>query len=128
MKKILSLLLMLAMGLSLCACDDTSGGGIKRTEIEKVYDAVESMRIATEATDKQLSKTIGGNKIASIRITITNTQKISDNEYLVSGKITKVDVYGNNWNNTFDCSVESDDGDRWDADNFEYKSNNWIKG
>ena len=133
MKKTIAILLAFCLCVGLCACSTNTnyskyGENTEKSEYEKVHDAVEMQRMVTEATDKKFS-TIGGNQINSVRITITNTEKISDTEYVVNGRITKIDVYGTSWNNTFDCSViTSDNGESWDAGRFQYKSDSWTKG
>ncbi len=133
MKKTIAFILALYLCIGLCACstntnDSKYSTNNEKSEYEKVHDAVELQRMVTEATDKKFS-TIDGNQINSVRVAITHTEKISDTEYIVNGKITKIDVYGTSWNNTFDCSVTtSDNGESWDAGRFQYKSDSWRKG
>ena len=117
-KKILCLLLAMIMLLSLCAC----GGNNKKakTPEEEIRQKVETM-----AAIKYIGSTIGGKELKSSRASVSTVRKISDTEYLVSGKITMMDVYGTNWNNTFDCTVEKD-GTDWDVGSFDYTSENWT--
>lgn len=128
-KKLLCVVLALVTICSCCACgrngsSDTDGGaetGEKSTE-----DVVRSL-VESRGMTAYFGMTIGDNELKSSRVTITNVKKVSDTEYNVSGKIVMTDVYGNNWNNTFDCSVKQRGSD-WSAGSLEYKSKNWTKG
>ena len=63
----------------------------------------------------------------SSEATITNISKISENEYLVNGRMEMIDVYGKSWTNNFDCTVVSYDGKTWIIQgDFRYKSNHWY--
>ena len=134
MKKIIAMLLAVCLCVGLCACSapliDHAEGNSKaeskeKTETEKVHDAVELRRMITEASDKKFS-TIGDVGITSVRITITNTEKVDDWEYMVNGQITKIDVYGRPWRNYFDCTVMGDEeSGEWVAEAFEYLTKSW---
>ena len=131
MKKIIAMLLAVCLCVGLCACsasliDHAEGNKSKeKTETEKVHDAVETQRIITEGLDR-LGTTISSGRIKSVRINITNTEKVDDWEYMVNGQITKTDVYGRQWLNYFDCTVIGDEDDGgWDAEEFEYLYDSW---
>ena len=123
-KKILCLMLAVLAVCSLCACGSGSNSSStkEKTPEQQVRSAVESRGML-----QYYGSTIGGNELKSSRATITNVKKVSDTEYLVSGKIVMTDIYGTNWNNTFDCKVKKS-GDSWSAGSFEYTSKNWTKG
>lgn len=132
MKKAIGILLVFCLCIGLCACgmneDNSSGETQGKSEREKVEWAVEIRRIAMEASDTKFGTTIGDNEIKSVSVSITNMEKLSDTEYIVNGRITKTDVYGTKWNNTFDCKVTSSDGEEWSAGSFQYKSDSWTRG
>lgn len=123
-KKILCLMLVVLAISSLCACVDGSDSSSTK---EKTPE--QQVRSAVEASGRTayFGKSIGGNEIKSSSATITNVKKISDTEYLVSGKVVMTDVYGTKWNNNFDCTVRKS-GDRWSAGSFDYTSSKWTKG
>lgn len=133
MKKVICLSLALILAVSLCACGSLTGNGgsasetPEKSETEKVYDAIEIRRMATEAADKKFS-TIGDNAIKSVSVNVTNLEKVSDTEYVANGTVTKTDIYGTKWNNQFDCKVTTSDGEEWSAGSFAYKNDKWSKG
>ena len=120
-KKILCSVLAVVTMLSLCACGSSTSGTSKTTE-DQVREAVESRGRVVHIGSK-----IGDNELNSSNVNITNVKKISDTEYLVSGKIVMTDVYGTAWNNTFDCEVTKE-GDEWSAGSFEYTNSSWRRG
>lgn len=125
LKRTLCLMLVLLMVGSLCACGSNNSSNskpVEKSEEELVRDAVETQRLF-----EYRFITIGGNEIQSANITITNIKKVSETEYLVNGKIVMNDVYGTQWNNTFDCTVKKSNGS-WSANSYEYKSDSWRKG
>ena len=114
------ILIILSLG-TLCACGDTNN---KRSPEQQVSDIV-----FTKSVGEFRWSTIGGNELRSSSATITNVKKVSDSEYLVSGKMVMTDIYGTKWNNTFDCTVLYDfDDDEWSAGQFEYTSSTWRRG
>ena len=130
-RRILCMLLVLFTVGILCACGSSSTGtgststgtGSKsKTPEEEVRSAVESRGMFA-----YFGSSIGGNELKSSYTTITNVKKVSDTQYIVSGKIVMTDIYGTNWNNTFDCTVRKS-GESWSAGSFEYTSKNWTKG
>lgn len=133
MKKVVCLTLAFILVVSLCACGALTGSGEgtnktpEKSEREKVYEAIEIRRMATEATDKRFS-TIGDNAINRVSVNITNLEKVSDTEYIANGTITKTDIYGTQWNNRFDCKITTSDGEEWSAGSFTYKDDKWTKG
>ena len=141
MKKTIAILLVVCLALGLCACTKAASGGkndgksSEKTEIELVHDAVELRRVTTEVVDRT-GTTIGSGLIKSVQITITNTEKVDDLEYMVNGQIIKTDVYGRKWLNYFDCTVVGDEGEdaswdtekntiTWDAEEFDYLKSSW---
>lgn len=125
-KKMICVLLALLTVGSLCACGmDSSSNGTSKTEItpeQQVRSIVESRGMT-----QYIGSAIGGNELKSSRATVTNVKYVSFTEYVVSGKIVMTDIYGTNWNNTFDCKVKKS-GNIWSAGSFEYTSKNWTKG
>ena len=124
-KKILCLMLAVLAVCSLCACGSgsKSSSTTEKTPEQQVRSAVESRGML-----QYIGSTIGGNELKSSRVTITNVKKVSDTEYRVSGKIVMSDIYGTNWNNTFDCKVTQKSDGGWSTGSFEYTSKNWTKG
>ena len=104
LKKSLCIILALLTICTLCACGNPSGGSSAKSSLEQ---EVEQVRSAVQVRGSLLhwGTTIGGNEIKSSDVTITNVKKMSDTEYIISGKIVMRDIYGTNWNNTFDCTV-----------------------
>lgn len=124
-KKILCLLLAVLAVCSLCACGSGSNSSStkEKTPEQKVRSAVESRGML-----EYFGSTIGGNELKRSSATITNVKQVSDTEYRVSGKIVMTDIYGTDWNNTFDCKVTQKSDGSWSAGSFEYTSKNWTKG
>ena len=123
LKKILCLLLAICMICSLCAC---GGGNADEPKEKTPEDEVRSAVRARGAT-AYFGSSIGGNELKSSNATISTVKKVSDTEYRVSGKIVMTDVYGTEWNNTFDCTVTKS-GDSWYADSLDYTNSSWSKG
>ena len=120
-RKFLCLVLAVLTICSVCAC-----GGIN---VQKSASGIEEdVRSAVEArgVTAHLGLTIDEHELKGSRATVTNVKKITDTEYRVSGKIVMTDVYGTDWNNTFDCDVTKD-GDSWSVGSFEYTNQNWTK-
>ena len=127
MKRIVAIILVLCVALSLFACGKSKGG----SDISAENSTEDQVRSAVESKGMMMyyGSTIGGNELKSSKVTITNVKEVSETEYLVSGKIVMTDVYGTNWNNTFDCEVTySDIRESWSAGSFDYTSKNWTKG
>ena len=124
-KKILCLMLAVLAVCSLCACGSGSNSSStkEKTPEEQVRSAVTS-----RGAFEYYGSTIGGNELKRSSVTITNLKQVSDTEYRVSGKIVMTDVYGTNWNNTYDCKVTQKSDGSWSAGSFEYTSENWTKG
>lgn len=124
-KKILCSMLAVLTVCSLCACGIGSNSSSTKEETpeQQVRSAVE-----TRGRLVYFGTTIGGNETKSSSATITNVKQVSDTEYRVSGKIVMTDIYGTNWNNTFDCKVTQKSDGGWSAGSFEYTSKNWTKG
>ncbi len=124
LKRIFCIMMVILTIGSLCACGTKSGTGDsgKKTPEDYVRAEVES-----RGRFEYFGSSIGGNEIKSSRATITNVKKVTDGKYVVSGKIVMTDIYGTNWNNTFDCEVTGS-GEKWNAGSFEYTSKNWSKG
>lgn len=125
-KKLLCAVLVLAIVCSCCACGKNNTDGSVESEEKSTEDVVRSL-VETRGMTAYFGMTIGGNELKSSSVTITNVKEISDTEYNVSGKIVMTDVYGNKWNNTFDCSVKQRN-DNWSAGSLEYTSTKWTKG
>ena len=128
-KKLLCAVLALVIVCSCCACgrngsSDTDGGV---EDVEKTTEDVVRSLVETRGMTAYFGMKIGGNELKSSRVTITNVKKISSTEYNVSGKIVMTDVYGTQWNNTFDCSVKQRNDD-WSAGSLEYTNDKWTKG
>ena len=121
-KKILCLMLAVLTVCSLCACGSGSSGSHEETPEQKVRAAVEA-----RGRLEYIGSTIGGKELKSSRVIITNVKRVTDGIYVVSGKIIMTDIYGTEWNNTFDCDVNRKPGDTWEAYEFEYTSKNWTK-
>lgn len=125
MKKAACLLLVFAMILSsvfvFCGCGDNSST-YKKSDEQRIREKVEFWGNYYEYK----SKTIGGNELKSAQTHVTNLKKVSDKEYEVSGRIVMYDIYGDGWQNTFDCTATLW-GDEWAISSFTYTSNSWTK-
>ena len=106
-------------------------GGKRR---KKEEDEVEQV-VRDEGALFFLSYTIGGKSLSHSEVHITRVQKTGTVEedsaycpdvYLVSGKIYAVDIYGDKYENSFDCSVNWSSGE-WISNGIETKSKNWDK-
>ena len=129
--KILALFLaIISITALVCACGNSSTGNSNTSQskaTESEVDAVET-KVKTKGLFEYYGTSIGGNEIKSSEVTITNTKRISSNEYLVNGTMTMIDVYGTRWKNTFDCTVTRSTGSTsWSAGTFEYRSKSWSK-
>ena len=124
-KKISCLFLVIMTLFIFSACSgglaDTDSTSSETSETDKVRSVVQ-----TRGAMEYWSGTIGGKELTRSAAIITNVKKISDTEYLVSGKVNMLDVYGTWWTNTFDCEVTKY-GDDWRAGSFDYTSNKWTK-
>lgn len=119
MKRVVCLFIAFLFIFSLVSCENSE---VKTTE-DKVRECV-----INRGAMEWLGLKIGGNEIRTSSATITNVRKVSEKEYIVNGKMQMTDIYGNVWTNTFDCTVESIDGENWILpDGFSYKSVNWVK-
>lgn len=122
MKKLLCLFLVAIMMFAVSSC----GGSKEESESDLVRKAVTDYALGQEILG---GITIGGNEIKTIRPNITYVEKQEEDLYRVSGQMTMIDIYGTEWKNTFDCSVELGvDGD-WlvSYGGFDYTSKNWTK-
>lgn len=98
MKRVFSLLLVIALCFGLCAC----GGGSKESEkspSEAVTSAVKS-RIMVEIA-------LGYDTVGVPSIT-TYVDEVSSNLYEVTGKVTVKDKYGDSYTGKYDAEVEYD--------------------
>lgn len=120
LKRLFCIMLVLISVCGLCACRSQSPA---ETTEDKVRNAVSNqLHVAF------LGMSIGGNEAKSSRGTVTNIKQISDTEYQVSGKITVIDVYGNSWNNDYDCIVTQNTSGDWNAGSLKYVNSSWRKG
>ena len=106
MKKVFSIILAMVLCLSLCAC---SGGNVDTKSVEdKVKLAVESQIMA------KITLQYDTTGIPSITYYI---DKISENKFEVTGKVTVKDKYGDSFTGKYDAVVEYDPAtDKCDAD------------
>ena len=124
-KRVFCIVAVVLTIFSLCACGTSESGSSSNVEMTPEQQVSEVVK--NRAMFNYMGSTIGDNELKSSSATITNVKEISDTEYLVSGRITMIDVYGTNWNNTFDCSVTKNINDEWVAGSFEYTNDNWSK-
>lgn len=122
MKKIVLLALSCMLCVSLCACNSDSAVGEEKSPEELVRSVVEE-----RGRDVYFGATINGNELESSEPVITSVKEISEKEYEVSGIMVLTDVYGDKWENRFDCTVERFDSGPWHTDGFKYASTKWTK-
>ena len=94
MKRLLALLMVLVFCASLCACGGS--GGKKETVEDKVISAARS-RILVEIA-------LGYDTEGVPNIT-TFVDDIGDNTYMVTGKVTVKDKYGDTYTGKYDAEV-----------------------
>ena len=121
-KKLISIILTCVLCVSLCACGSNSTTNEPKTPEDQVRNAVE-----IKGSLQYMGSTIGDNELKSSKATITNLEEISEDEYRVNGRMVYTDVYGDNWENTFDCTVNKGNSDEWDVGTFEYRNEKWRK-
>lgn len=95
MKKVISLIMVLALCLGLCACGGNSSKG-KQTPKEKAVSTLESyigVQIALRYD------TVGPTHIT------TYVEELGDNAFGISGKVTVQDKYGDSYTGTYDAEV-----------------------
>ena len=126
-KKLMCVALVLMLLCGVCACGaNGSDSSSSDVDVEESTESAVRSAVETRGMIARLGMTIGGNELKSSRVTITNMKKLSDTEYRVSGKIVMTDVYGTDWNNTFDCEVEYT-GSKWSAGSLKYTNDRWTK-
>ena len=125
MKKAISIIMIFILIFSMISCNNPSESNKSETEEDKIRSAV-----TRSAQVEFYGNAIGGNELKSSYATISTVRKNSENEYLVSGRMTMVDVYGTYWTNNFDCKVKKSESlDKWIVSGgFNYTSSNWSKG
>ena len=95
MKRVIALLLVVVLCVGLCACSNS--GTTKNSKEDKVVSEVKSY-ITFEI--KYYYDTVGMPTIT------THVEKISENTYEVTGKVTIKDKYGDSYTGKYDAEVE----------------------
>jgi hypothetical protein len=98
MKRLLALLLVLVMCLSLCAC---GGSGSKKKE------TVES-KVISAARSRIMVEIALGYDTTGVPTITTFVEKTGDNTYMVTGKVTVKDNYGDTYTGKYDAEVTYD--------------------
>lgn len=131
-KRWLCLVLAILIACALCACGGGNAGNSNTTTTattgEKSPEELVREAVRSKGYFAYFGMSIGGNELTRSSMTITNVRKISDYEYLVSGRMVMTDVYGTKWYNTFDCTVEKNYSGSWSAGSIEYTSTMWTRG
>ena len=102
MKKALSLILVLALCLTLCACGGDNGEHVT-TEQERVEQVVRNRAIAS--ANVKFDYQISGQTTANI----TYSRETSSNVWEVAGNVTVKDKYGTPHTYSFDATVQYDE-------------------
>lgn len=97
MKKILALLLAIALCVGLCAC-----GGSKEPEINPESEAADAVRSRI-----MVEIALGYDTVGVPSIT-TYVDQVGENTYEVTGKVTVKDKYGDSYTGKYDATVEYD--------------------
>lgn len=98
MKKVMTIIMALALVLGLCACGNSGGSKVK-TEEDVIKNAVthRANAAATVRLDNEYS--------SAPTTTISYSRETGDNSWEVSGKVSIKDKYGNPLTYSFDATV-----------------------
>ena len=121
MKRIVSFFVVCVMILSLGACTTTQGESDEEKEVRSLVETI--------AMFEHNGVSIGGKEIKFSYALISTVEKISDDEYVVVGRMQMNDIYGTTWGNNFACTVvKSYDGENWQMKgDFQYQSSSWSR-
>lgn len=115
--------LVLTLVTSFCSCAGTENEDehVSWKEIEEDIWILEQTKVQTYK--------LGGNKLRRAEVEVTYVNQVDDIKCEVSGRITFVDVYDNEWKNTFDCIATKNlqDDERWVITNMKYTNSSWDK-
>ena len=93
-----------------CACGSS---GSSTTVEEKSPEELVRTAVESRGRVEYIGSKIGDKDLKSSHAVITNIASVSDTEYRVSGRMILTDVYGDDWENTFDCTVTQDSSGNW---------------
>ena len=125
MKHIIAFFMIFTLMLSLGACqsyNNSSNTEDKVSDEQMVRDAV-----TARALMEYYGTSIGGNAITRSNASIASIRQGGEFTYYVSGKMRMTDKYGTIWENNFDCTVTSTNGENWSCSAFRYKNTNWTR-
>lgn len=97
MKRLLALLMVLVMCASFCAC---GGSGGKEETVES--------KVISAARSRILAEIVLGYDTEGVPTITTYLDDMGDNTYMVTGKVTVKDKYGDTYTGKYDAEVTYD--------------------